>query len=358
MKYLLAAVIFTVCVIFPDKASEGVKNGLELCCTMVIPSLYPLMFASLLMMRTGFAQILSKPLSFAVNRLFRLPAAAGFALFAAMCGGYPAGAAAVKELYSNGTLDLKQAERLSYFAVSAGPAFVIGAVGGAIYKNPMVGGLLFAVLCLSVIITGVIVSCFSREDYCQMRKNEMSLHNYGAGAFADSAVDSAKTLLSVCVFVILFACLRNLLCAAGVEYLLGSILGIFGISENCSDAVISALLEVSGGCVEASEIGFPAVAFALGFGGLSVHFQIFSVLGDIQINKLKFIFFRLLQGGICAAITAALMPLMPETAIETGAFDARLNSMPTASGSVCLVIMCLMAVVCTPRPLTKGEKRV
>lgn len=356
MKYIFVTILFVVTAMFPNDAAEGIKQGLELCLSMVIPSLFPLMFSSLLLMRTGLAQVISKPLSKLIGVLFKLPEGAGFVLFTAMCGGYPAGAAAVRELYSKGALTAKQAERLSYFAVSAGPAFVLGAVGGAIYQSSAVGLLLLAVLCVSVIIMGIIVTIFSKKENAVSRTTKIS--TVSPNAFVTSALDSAKTLLSVCVFVVLFAYLMSLVKAVGISDLLRRLLMVLGLSQNTAEAILPSILEVSGGCIAASKAGFPMVAFALGFGGLSVHFQIFSVLGDILVNKVKFILIRLVQGATCALLTAMTMPLLPDSAVKTLSVNTQINAMPTASGSVCLVIMCLMAVVCLPKPLTKGEKRV
>ncbi len=355
MKYVFVSVLFVLTAVFPSAAADGVKKGLELCLSMVIPSLFPLMFASLLLIRTGIADKLSRGLSRPAALLFRIPENTGFVLFAAMCGGYPAGAAAVKELYLQGTISAKQAERMSYFTVSAGPAFVLGAVGAGIYRSSAAGFLLLAVLCISVIAVGVIMSLFSKKEYTDVTlKNEKQNQN----AFVTSARDSAGTLLSVCIFVVLFAYLFALIRAIGIDKLTEKLFLMLGFSENTSRAILPCILEVSGGCVAASEAGFPLVAFALGFGGLSVHFQIFSVLDGIPINKIKFIFIRLVQGVICALLTYVLMPCLPESAVQTLSVGVQINAMPTVSGSGCLVVMCLMAVMCLPKALTKRAKEV
>lgn len=353
MKYIFVCVLFVLTAVFPQAASQGVKNGLELCLSMVVPSLFPLMFSSLLLMRTGLAGRLSRLFAKPVSFLFKLPESACFAVFTAMCGGYPAGASAVRELYKKGVLTDTQAERLAYFAVSAGPAFVLGAVGGGIYKSSAIGFLLLAVMCVSVIAVGIIVSLKAkRENKIKTEKTEKNSEN----AFVSSAVDSARTLLSVCVFVVLFAYLLSLIGAIGADRLTERLLLMLGFSESTAQALLPCILEVSGGCIAASRAGLPLTAFALGFGGLSVHFQIFSVLGDIPIKKSKFIIIRFMQGIICALLTLLATPLLPESAVETMSANAHINSMPTVSGSVCLVIMCLMAVMCLPKALTKGEK--
>ncbi len=356
MKYIFASVLFILTAIFPSDASEGVKNGIELCAYMVIPSLFPLMFCTLFIMRTGLARILSKPIDGIGEKLLGLPKGAGFVLFAAMCGGYPAGAAAVKELYKRGSIHAKQAERLALFAFSAGPAFVLGAVGGTIYKSSAVGFMLLGILCVSVIIVGVLLKITAKGE--AKGNGIMENEAFMGDAFVTSASDSASALLSVCVFVVLFAYLLSMIKALGLDSFLTKLFMCLGFSESTAQALLPCILEVSGGCTAASKAGFSMVAFALGFGGLSVHFQVFSLLSELRVGKVKFIAVRLIQGCICAFLTFLASPFLPDISAEVLAVNTHISAMPTPSGSVCLTVMCLMAVLCLPKPLTKGEKRV
>ncbi len=353
MKYIFAAVLFVLTAVFSKEAANGIRKGLEICMSMVIPSLFPLMFTSLLIMRTGIAYKLSRVFSKPAAFLFKMPKGTEFTLFAALCGGYPAGAAAVKELYISGVINKKQAERLALISVSAGPAFVLGAVGSGIYKSTAIGFMLLVILCVSVFAVGGMLSLFVKKENAAVKARKIADTE---NAFVSSAYDSAKTMLSICVFVVLFAYIQSLTEAIGlnrgIEYLFCQL----GFSKNTAQAILPCIMEVSAGCIAGSKAGFPMVAFALGFGGLSVHFQIFSVLKDIGVNKLKFIFIRFIQGVICAVLTYFTIPLLPKSAVETILSKVHFSSMPTVSGSVCLIIMCFMLLLCLPEALTKSEK--
>ena len=52
------------------------------------------------------------------------------------------------------------------------------------------------------------------------------------------------------------------------------------------------------------------VSFLLGFAGLSIWAQVFSLLKGVKINYLGFILFRILHGGISSAVTYLLLKVL------------------------------------------------
>ena len=76
------------------------------------------------------------------------------------------------------------------------------------------------------------------------------------------------------------------------------------ISEEALDCAAAVLLEVCSAVDFLSDgMTIEAVAFAVGFGGLCVHFQIFSALESVRISKLLFFVIRIIQGAITALLT-------------------------------------------------------
>jgi hypothetical protein len=68
--------------------------------------------------------------------------------------------------------------------------------------------------------------------------------------------------------------------------------------------ILLSLLDVSTGVCRLQS-GFPLTmtAFAVGFGGLCVHFQIFAALRELAAHKLLFFAVRFVQGGLTALFT-------------------------------------------------------
>ena len=68
---------------------------------------------------------------------------------------------------------------------------------------------------------------------------------------------------------------------------------------------------MTGGCNDAVQQGLPlwVLSFAIGWGGICVHFQILSSISGIPIGMPRFMLFRLFHGLLAGGIT--LWPLCP-----------------------------------------------
>ena len=87
-------------------------EALALCGRSVVPSLFPFLVLSILLVSLGFGELLSPYLAGLMTPLFRLPGCAGSALLLGLAGGYPIGAQTAARLYQEGALTRGEAERL------------------------------------------------------------------------------------------------------------------------------------------------------------------------------------------------------------------------------------------------------
>jgi nucleoside recognition membrane protein YjiH len=72
----------------------------------------------------------------------------------------------------------------------------------------------------------------------------------------------------------------------------------------CRPAVIS-VLEITQGCCEISKVSDSAVLISafVGFGGICVHCQVFSILSKVKVSYFKFLIARLAHGAIASFFT-------------------------------------------------------
>lgn len=349
-KILACAAFIGIC-LCSQSAADAVREAVSICMERVIPSLYPLVFATVLLSECGGADVVSRLLSVPCRRLFGLPSCAGFALAAALTGGYPAGAAAVRELYESGRMTGEQAAKTAYVSFSAGPAFIFGVVASAVYSDISVGILLLSVQLFSVVVVAIVVR-FLLPHVDTAERQTVRAEGKKNSVFTYSVEKSARSLLSVCVFVTAFSAVKGVLNGSGVSTVLTSFLISVGVPEEYAKSILPVILEVSSGCLSAAGAGLPLVAFALGFGGLSVHFQVYSLLDGIPVNRILFTALRVLQGTLCAGLTAVLSrSFLSRTAAVSVSLGAA-KAMPTYTGSVCLVVMCFMVVMCGREHLT------
>lgn len=302
---LLTAVLAFACalLIFPAQATAGAKNGVNYCLNILIPSLYPFMVLSVFVVKSGLAQKMGNFFEGFTKKVFNLPGCAAASVLISTVGGYPAGARGIAALYENGEISSGQAEQMLCFCVNAGPSFVITAVGVGLLKSARAGALLFVSQLIVFVILGIVCGAAAKNESKPQKKKSAAAVGISQ-AFVISAADAAYSTLNMCCFVILFAALMNLI-------------RVF-IKVPVMSAVFSCALEVTGGCFDLARLRAPlwAVAFAIGWGGICVHFQVLASVSGIKFSRARFVFFRLLQGILSAAVSRVLTAVIPG-AVET-----------------------------------------
>lgn len=268
-------------------------EALVLCGKSVIPSLFPFLVISSLLVSLGFGEWISPWFSGLMTPLFRLPGQASSALLLGLVGGYPIGAQTAAGLYREGLLTAEEAERLLTFCNNSNPVFLISVLGVGVFGSVRAGVWLWLIHVFSALLTGLLLrgggkrpgrTRVSRPAACRT----VSL----SAAFVTAIRDAASGMLSVCAFVVFFYVLANPL--AG----LGGILGptLVGIVELFS---LTPLLPTT-------RFGFLLAAGCAGWGGLSVLCQTAAALEGSGLRLRPCLLGKLLQ-GLLSALLAALL---------------------------------------------------
>ncbi len=343
-----------------EQATEAVRRGIDMCLQNVIPSLFPMIFLSQYLIKSGGAEEIGKLLNKPTKWLFGLPGVCGVALLTGLFGGFPAGAGAAEALTQSGSITRKQGQMLATIAFSSGPGFTIGMIGAQLYKNKSVGLLLLTVQIISCIIIGIIIRLVYRSKITHNMPDNKSNGVRAvkrADAFVQAAADAASTVIAMSSFIVIFQVISAMLDAAKLNSYMSSLFALFG-AEQLGEYIIPCIIEVTGGSMLSVNIGLPFTAFVVGFGGLSVHFQNFAVCRTVGLNKLMYILIRFVQGGICAALV--------NLALRLPYFDKMCNSVSLTfnygenvrfsrisySFGVIMLVMCLMSVICLPKSST------
>ena len=332
---ILGSVFFGVLLcIYPLEAANGAANGLGCCLNILIPSLFPFMVLSVFVIQSGAANYLDRPLGPFCRLIFRLPGSSAAAIFMSMIGGYPVGARCVSALLDQGEISRQQARRMHCFCINAGPAFVITAVGAG-YLHSIQSGV---ILLISQLAACLLLGLFCRErkkESIQPRSTSRKPVAAPGQALIHSTADAARSMCSMCCFVILFAVLI-------------SFLEIF-IQNPAISAWAAAFLEVTNGCAKLSQIGIPLwiFAFFIGWGGLCVHFQILSLLRNLLMPLGKFFLFRFLHGVLCAAIAFFLCKIWPVSSetFSNVSTTPMIHVPDSPAAAVCLIVLCIIFLV-------------
>ena len=200
---------------YPTQAAAGAKRGIGYCVDILIPSLFPFMALSVFVVKSGLAASMGRLTAGPCRILFGLPGSAAAAIVMSMVGGYPVGARAVAALCQEGEITPQEAARMLCFCVNSGPAFVLSVVGAGLLRNAQAGVILLASQLSASLLLGILCSLgVSRKQ----RGKAVSQKGMGAAqALICSASDAARSMLSMCCFVILFAVLLDFF--AGISFL-------------------------------------------------------------------------------------------------------------------------------------------
>jgi sporulation integral membrane protein YlbJ len=278
-------------IVFSKSCAEGAKKGIEMCLSVLVPSLFPFMALASFIVKSGLSKTFGKPFGKIMRVLFGLDSSFAPVVLMSMIGGYPVGAKGISALVESKTVSIKQAKKAAMFLVCAGPGFLINFVGVSLYDSKVIGAIILSAQIISMLVLGILINLFDRNKEDDISDKELTFKAPPlCNSIVEAASDSSKGILNICVFVVLFSAFTGMIDEI--------------ISDGAFKSCIMCLLEVCSAVdLLSANNSVEFVAFAIGFGGLCVHFQIYSALGNLKINKLSFFLLRIIQGAMTGLLT-------------------------------------------------------
>lgn len=325
----LLTLIFMILVLSkPQYSMLGVKDGLSICVSNIIPALFPFCVLSSFFIKSGLCEKSSKLLSGFSKYVLRFPKSAAGAVLISLFAGYPVGAMMAQSLYERGNITKAQYKRMMLFCVNAGPAFVIGNVGKNILSSKKAGTIIFLSLTLGSLTVAFLSRFLYREkSVCESRKIE-NVNADLSYALNESVFAGVKSVISVCAWVVLFSCV--------LEFL-----NMFPLDNTTKDFII-AFSEVTRGCASLAKYNnIPLIVFIIGWAGVSVHFQIMKYIKESGLKISEFICSRFVNAGISSLYCHYLLKVFPCTQDVFGSISspvARSYSVSYAS-ALSMIIM-------------------
>lgn len=292
-KHLLFAAclcFLLLLLLFAEPMLTALRGGLYLCAHTVIPSLFPFMVLSSLLIHLAPSRIPGGKL---FEALFRIPGIGFFAFFIGALCGFPLGARTAAELYATGHLSKEQAERLAALSNNTGPAFCVLGVGVSLFSSPRIGWLLYGIQLFSGLSVAFLLARRKKEAFGTEKRGEALLTS--PLSLSESIYSASLTLLSVVGTILFFSSL----CALPKLFL-----------SPTAFALLASFLEIGNATSAAGalppSIGLPIASFAISFSGLSVHLQAASVLKTRGLSIFPVFYYKLL-GGVLSFFLALLL---------------------------------------------------
>lgn len=288
-----AAAIGMLVLIFDGKtALSGASDGVNLCLTTLIPSLFP--FFLLSTMLTGALSGQTIRLLRPIAAACKIPKGAESLLAIGVLGGYPVGAQNVALLHHTGQLSKEQAARMITFCNNAGPAFIFGVLG-SMFSDSKIPWLLWLIHIASALLVGMLLPGSRAEDSVQALSRPITM--------TDALTQAVKVMALVCGWVVLM----RLILAFLERWFLCLVPPVVRV-------VVAGFLELSNGCVRLARIENEGLRFILASamlaaGGVCVTLQTASVAQEIPL--LLYFPGKLLQCGISILLSCAFQFVFP-----------------------------------------------
>ena len=271
----------------------AVSQALALCAGTVIPSLFPFLVVTTLLVSLGFGQLLSPLLEGLMVPLFRVPGCGASALVLGLIGGYPIGAKTAADLYRTNQLSRNEAERLLTFCNNSNPVFLISVLGSGVFGSVRTGVWLWLIHLAAALLTGLCFRGGRTPDRRQIVSTRASFHAVSLpAAFVEAVRSSLTGILNVCAFVLFFYVLASPLWEVCPP--LVGILELFSVVP----------------LLENSSANFVLAAGLAGWGGVSVLCQTAAVLEGSGLSIRPAALGKVLHGLFSAVLAALLVSYM------------------------------------------------
>lgn len=330
----ICSIVFAVK--FSPQCRDGIINGLSLCMTVLIPSLFVFMVIAQYVANDKVTDLFGRLFSPITTKLLKLPKESSTVLLLSLIGGYPIGARCVATLFDNRLINEEQAKKLSLIAVSSGPGFVLNYLGSALLENTKAGIILF----ISQIIAFFTVAVLIGRTYKVTNESTKAYKKRYNSGIVEAVESGTKATANMCAMVIAFSALISVF-----DFLLSDYPVV-------CDA-LACFLEVTTACNRiCNKYPLYIISFVTGFSGLCVHFQIFSAVKEIRINKFAFFMWRIIQGITASIATYILLIIYPLTDEVFSTVEATHHSNAAPLWGCCALVL---TAVCFLNSLSKTK---
>lgn len=270
--------IFSVLILKnPTPCFNACAYGITVCGRVLIPSLYPFTFCVLFILNSKILSFKNRKFK-VLQKLFGLDSYAFSVFLFSLTGGYPLGA----KLINDSEIQEKSAKAMLNYCVNAGPAFIIVSVGKGIFGQTRIGVLLF----VSHIIPSFIIALLSRKRITAAETQ----NNPPIGIvdnFVSSAASAASALINICSYVLLFSVIT----------------AYFKVYKSTFKLLkpLSYILEITNAVNSTNNVIL--ISALLGFGGICVWCQVFSLSKKAKPDIRSFALYRIFHAVSSALIT-------------------------------------------------------
>ncbi len=320
--------------IFPREASDGIKAGLSLIGSDILPSLFPFMVISAYVCENKLIHKLASFSDKFTKKMFKTNGYGIIAFILGILGGYPVGAKIIRDYYVTGKLTQNEAERLFYWCINPSPAFTVTAVGLLMMGNIKTGGMIYASCILSSITIGVF--CRFLSDDTVAKKIDFTVPKKADNSFVKAVSSGTEAMLGICGWVLIFSAFSYVISA-------------LPLNESIK-LFIKSVCEVTTGCNTAIENHLPVavVTAVVGFGGFAVIFQINTFASSCNVKLSRLVCSRVINSSFSVVFYSLITKIFPQytqAAVVIGTESNNFILYKSIPVAILLLITCALLIL-------------
>ena len=368
----LICLLLVFIVMYPQEIIDASREGLFLWFNNIFPSLFPFAVISQLLLGLGVVNFLGTLLEPLMRPLLNVPGEGALCFAIGITSGYPMGAKLIASLRNLKSCTKYEAERLMSFCNSAGPLFIIGAIGAGIFDNSKIGYLLLLCNYAALITTGFIFKRYGRaaksKRYVKSYKTNIfkkAIINMTDAQkedgrsiniiFSDAVRDGINSMLMIGGYIIAFSVIVKLLNITGVTSMISNaVYYISGgyIPHGLTTGIINGIFEMTVGCKSLKSLSLSMyhktmlAGFILAWGGFSTHAQVIGELENTDISYVKYFLAKVIHGIITPLYISIAYPLIikSKTAAAFNAYGGWLDNFTFSLLMIVVVTMVILAL--------------
>ena len=315
LKITFFFIAIVLLLVFSKQNFESVKLSTSLFINNILPSLFPFIFFSELILNSDIIDLLSNSFGSFISKLYKLNKNCTLAIIIGFLCGYPMGSKTVTSLYESNKITKNEAIKLLSFVNNCNPVFILSTIGISILDNLKLGIILLishylSAIIISIYITRIKSSSIIHDSFILSNNfNKNNAKTIQKKSFFDIIKDSLPksfyTLLNIFGFIIIFNLLSNIFKIVFLK---------LNISKDLI-TIITSLFEITNGCNEICTLNITKtlavciISFLLGFSGLCILFQIFSTIKYNLFSFKNLVIYKTIQGSISFILTYILIKL-------------------------------------------------
>ncbi len=335
---IISISIFTVLItIYSDLVFKVGFYSMKNTIMNIIPSLFPYMVISTLIVSSGAADFLGK--LFPISRLFSLPTCASAPIIIGALCGFPLGAKSAAELYEQGYLSKTETEILISIANNTGPSFLVFVVGATLWHDIYFGIFLYITQIITSIFSAYLINKIIFKISSKTHNLYFSISPKGFTESLSKAVTSASlSCVYICGFITFFSVANTIF-----KELLKN------LPENML-LILTAILEFSEATAITANIqstyAYFICGFSVGWSGLCVFCQTAGFTSSLGLSLKRCVVSKLLQ-GILLGSACILYKIISINSIEAECFALTEPTNLSTAIYVCpvLAILCLISYI-------------